>query len=120
MELLTPDQQAQLLKNGSTEEKNKDHFPVVRLFAPGTGASWLLTRLHPTLSGLAYGLCDLGLGFPEIGSVALADLIGNELSVERDESFTVQFNQCLRTSCTSKTQNHARQKRFRRSCSIER
>lgn len=95
MNFLTLEQQAQLLKNGSAEEKNKDHFPVVRLFTPDAAASWLITRLSPTLPGLAYGLCDLGLGVPEMGSVALEDLAtvrgSKGLPVKRDESFLGRF-----------------------------
>jgi hypothetical protein len=48
-----------------------DPRPVVKLFTPGAGAAWLLTELDPDDPDIAFGLCDLGLGFPELGSVRL-------------------------------------------------
>lgn len=65
-----------------------DFFPVVKLFTPDAGATWLLTEIDPEDPNVAFGLCDLGLGFPEIGSVWLPELLalrGNiGLPVERD------------------------------------
>jgi hypothetical protein len=52
--------------------------------------TWLLTELDPD-GGLAFGLCDLGLGEPELGYVSLAELISLRgklgLPVERDRHF---------------------------------
>jgi hypothetical protein len=49
-----------------------------------------LTELDPD-GGLAFGLCDLGLGCPELGYVALAELSAVRgklgLPVERDRHF---------------------------------
>jgi hypothetical protein len=50
-----------------------DHIPVVKLFTPDAQATWLLTELDPA-EGLLFGLCDLGLGFPELGYVSLVEL----------------------------------------------
>ena len=67
-----------------------DHHPVVKLFTPDAQATWLLSEFDPE-EGLFFGLCDLGLGFPELGYVALVEL--QELrgpcgmSVERDRWF---------------------------------
>jgi hypothetical protein len=33
----------------------------------------VLTELDPGAADIAFGLCDLGLGFPELGSVSLDD-----------------------------------------------
>lgn len=49
-----------------------DHQPVVRLFLPFSGCVWLLSELDD--EGVAFGLCDLGVGFPELGLVALSEL----------------------------------------------
>jgi len=56
------------------------------------GAStWLLTELDPEDPEIAFGLCDLGMGSPEIGRVSLAELgtvcgpMG--LRIERDIHF---------------------------------
>jgi hypothetical protein len=63
----------------------------VKLFTPDTGFAWLLTELDPDDTDVAHGLCDLGIGCPETGSVRISKLeslhgrIG--LSVERDVRF---------------------------------
>lgn len=67
-----------------------DHYPVVKLFTPDAQATWLLSEFDPD-EGFFFGLCDLGLGFPELGYVVLVEL--QELRgpcgmpVERDFSF---------------------------------
>ena len=50
-----------------------DLFPEVRLFTPNKNAVWLLTELNPD-TNVAFGLCDLGLGTPELGYVDLDEL----------------------------------------------
>lgn len=96
--LLSPEQRAQLIANWQAtvperpryEPVDVDPFPVVRLFTPDANAVWLLTELCEE-SGIAFGLCDLGLGFPELGYVALAELEGLRgpwgLRIERDVAF---------------------------------
>ena len=49
-----------------------DFKPVVKLFTPDAQCTWLLTELDPD-GGLAFGLCDLGLGEPELGYVSLIE-----------------------------------------------
>lgn len=94
MELFTPAQQAQLLANGrlSAEHSDTDPYPVVKLFTPDANATWLLTELDPEEPDIAFGLCDLGLGFPELGSVRVSELKSIRgrlgLPVERDLHFT--------------------------------
>src|ERR1700691_5825137 len=80
MELITKPQIEQLLANGRAqraaidqEAKALDFKPVVKLFTPDAQCTWLLTELDPD-GGLAFGLCDLGLGCPELGYVSLAEL----------------------------------------------
>ena len=51
-----------------------NHFPVVSLRILGTDMHWLLSELNPDFPNIAFGLCDLGLGFPEIGYVDLDEL----------------------------------------------
>ena len=55
-------------------EDTIDHMPVVKLFTPDAGATWLLSEIDPDEPDLAFGLCDLGLGFPELGSVSITEL----------------------------------------------
>ena len=57
-----------LLANG--REPNRDHIPVVKLFNPMGPATWLLCELDADGDTL-FGLCDLGVGEPELGYVSL-------------------------------------------------
>lgn len=57
-----------------TKDQDFDPFPVVKLFTPDAGATWLLTEIDPDAPEIAFGLCDLGMGFPEIGKVDLQEL----------------------------------------------
>ena len=96
MKLITDEQHAQLLVNGrqSLEQENFDPAPVVKLFTPDAGATWLLTEIDPDDHDHAFGLCDLGLGYPELGWVSLAEIstvrgrLG--LPIERDLHFAAQ------------------------------
>jgi hypothetical protein len=95
--LLTPEQKKALLENGRRQQdaqrqgRAEDFFPVVKLFTPDAGATWLLSEVSPDEPDIAFGLCDLGLGFPELGYVSLAELetlLGPAgLPVERDLHF---------------------------------
>lgn len=69
---------AQLIANGrrSAAGEDIDPPPVAKLFLPGTVAKWLLTELDPQDPARAFGLCDLGMGEPELGYVSLAELAG--------------------------------------------
>jgi hypothetical protein len=83
---------AQLLANGrlSLDDPDFDPPPVVKLFTPDAGATWLLSELDD--DGIAFGLCDLGQGYPELGYVCVAELEAVRgrlgLLVERDLHFT--------------------------------
>ena len=91
--LITDAQRAQLLANGrqSLADEGFDPSPAVKLFTPDAGATWLLTEIDPDDEDHAFGLCDLGLGFPELGYVSLAELATLHgrlgLPVERDLHF---------------------------------
>ncbi|MFT3941564.1 DUF2958 domain-containing protein [Rhodopseudomonas sp.] len=98
MLLLTQEQNTRLRANGqfnatrtSEGKPEMDFMPVVKLFCPWTGATWLLTELDPEDPDIAFGLCDLGLGFPELGSVRISELEAvrgpGGLRVERDLYF---------------------------------
>lgn len=50
-------------------KSDKDHFPLVKLFTPDAQATWLFTDLDSEFPDIAYGLCDLGMGFPELGDL---------------------------------------------------
>jgi len=74
--LITEEQRAQLLANGHAYAtgKARDPLPVVRLFSPVAHATWLLAALDPADGDTAYGLCDVGIGMPELGDVEVSDL----------------------------------------------
>ena len=87
----------QLYKNGLIQAKVKgtskelDPVPVVKLFYPASAATWLLTEVEPEEPDIAWGLCDLGMGFPEFGTVSLQELAELKgfagLRIERDRFF---------------------------------
>jgi hypothetical protein len=93
MELITPTQRAAMLENGRRlrDDDQHDPYPVVKLFTPDADATWLLAALDPDDHDHAFGLCDLGVGFPELGPVSLAEIAAVRgklgLPVERDLYF---------------------------------
>jgi hypothetical protein len=99
MKLLTADIRKKLLRNGQLRQQREqedkpepDFWPVVKLFTPDAGSTWLLTEIDPEDPDIAFDLCDLGLGHPELGSVSLSKLESLRgqlnLPVERDLYFT--------------------------------
>jgi hypothetical protein len=74
--LMTCAQRQSFLSNGRKTLQNPDFdpAPVVKLFTPDGGATWLLTEIDPDDHDHAFGLCDVGLGAPEMGWVSLAEL----------------------------------------------
>ena len=82
-----------MLANGRRQADDEafDPWPVVKLFTPDAGATWLLAELDPGDPDIAFGLCDLGLGTPELGSVRISEIAavrgGLGLPVERDLHF---------------------------------
>lgn len=101
MKLLLKSQHERLLKNGRIRqafaEEGKveaDFFPIVKLFTPDAQCTWLLTEIDPDNTDIAFGLCDLGMGSPELGSVSLSEITSVSgplgLPVERDMHFTAK------------------------------
>lgn len=99
MKLLTKDIHERLAKNGRIRElladrgeAEADFIPVVKLFTPDVGCTWLLTELDPEDTDIAFGLCDLGMGCPELGAVRISELESVRgplgLGIERDIHFT--------------------------------
>jgi hypothetical protein len=97
MKLITDSLTEQLLANGraqrvaiDNDQPTLDFKPVVKLFTPDAQCTWLLTELDPD-GDLLFGLCDLGLGEPELGYVSLTELCTVRgqlgLPVERDRHF---------------------------------
>ena len=105
MKLLTNDIHDRLLMNGHIRAQlaekacpgegrgraRPDFLPVVKLFTPDAQCTWLLSELDPDCPDLAFGLCDLGMGCPELGTVLISELESVRgqlgLPVERDRHF---------------------------------
>lgn len=100
MKLLTETQRQKLIENGRRQAAVKgtpdelDFEPVVKLFNPCGAATWLLTEIDPSDETVAWGLCDLGMGLPEFGTVSLTELAEYRgrlgLGIERDLHFTAR------------------------------
>lgn len=75
-QLITEDERERLLAHGQARAAGRaiDPLPVVRLFTPDAHATWLLAALDPEDSDTAWGVVDLGISMPELGSVKLSDL----------------------------------------------
>jgi len=71
-----------------------DHPPVVKFFSPVGAATWLFSELDEDGDTL-FGLCDLGFGFPEMGSASLSEIAAVRLpfglAIERDLHFEGLF-----------------------------
>ena len=102
MKLITDDLKRLLLRNGETRHKrhedgaaSPDIYPIVKLFMPDGAGTWILTEIDPDYPEVAFGLCDLGMGCPELGSVSLRELEALRgifgMPVERDLHFNPDF-----------------------------
>ena len=93
MQLMTEDIKARLLANWQAE--GEDHKPVAKFFDPCGAATWLITEMSAEDNDILFGLCDLGIGFPELGYVRLSELESVKgrlgLGIERDLHFEGRF-----------------------------
>jgi hypothetical protein len=99
-QMILDSQRVKLLANGAInlahrldDGKTEDFQPVVKLFNPVGAATWLLSELDED-GDTAFGLCDLGLGEPELGYVSLEELASVTLRfglyIERDIHFNAR------------------------------
>lgn len=91
MQLMTKEIKTKLLRNGDVTNRGNDHRPVVKFFG-GSACTWLITEIDPADEDMMFGLCDLGLGYPELGYVSLSFLETCKfppfgLGAERDRYF---------------------------------
>lgn len=76
MKLFTKTIHDKLLENGKKQaavrgtDEEIDFKPVVKLFTPDASCTWLLSEIDPDDPDIAFGLCDLGMGYPELGTCA--------------------------------------------------
>jgi hypothetical protein len=99
MDLMPDDIRARLLANGAVPQET-DHLPVAKYFDPCGAATWIITELMPAEAegvepDILFGLCDLGMGSPELGYVSLSELRsvrgGLGLGIERDLYFKARY-----------------------------
>jgi hypothetical protein len=99
--MILPEQREKLLENGRVNMAHRmedgrtvDFFPVVKLFNPCGAATWWLSELDED-GDTAFGVCDLGMGFAELGYSSLAEIAAVTLPfglyIERDEHFEARF-----------------------------
>lgn len=94
--LVTESERERLLANGHSRADGQsiDPQPVVRLFTPDAHLTWLLAAIDPTDGDTAWGLIDLGIGMPALGTIRLSDLAGivgpRQQPVLRDRYFSPQ------------------------------
>ncbi len=89
MKLITAALMKKLVKNGQLTNKT-GMVPVVKFFG-GAACTWLITEIDAD-GDTMFGLCDLGFGTPELGTVSLRELKALRfppfgLPVERDLYF---------------------------------
>jgi len=92
MKLLTKAIETKLKKNSiksqgvGSAEFQRTVKPVVKFFNPTGVGTWLISEMDE--QGIMFGLCDLGVGCPELGNVALQELeqvrLPFNLGIERD------------------------------------
>ena len=98
MKLILAEQYEQLIEQGRATaaafaegQEPPDHRPVVKLFTPDANCTWLISELDPEEPDIAFGLCDLGMGCAELGSVRISEIESLRgafgLKPERDRFF---------------------------------
>jgi hypothetical protein len=93
MKLYTKSELDKMKKNWEDSQKtgNDDHKPVVKWFNPVGAATWLISAIDES-EEIAFGLCDLGMGEPELGYVSVPELksirLRFGLGIEKDRHIT--------------------------------
>lgn len=101
---MTKAAEAKMIKNHERAERDgggsMDDKPVIKLFNPVGNAYWFLSEYDPE-TRCFFGLCDLGMGYPEMGYVSRDELEGLRLvaglRIERDMYWTPSesFNELM-------------------------
>ena len=88
MKILTKELETKLTNAKRECQTNK---PYLKLFSPVGSAIWLISEYMPD-ERMFFGLCDLGMGSPELGYVGLDEILETTLQwglkIERDTSWT--------------------------------
>ncbi len=95
--LITKSEMEKLLANGrkSPTDPAFDPKPVIKLFNPTGAGTWLISEVDPENPDIAFGLADLGMGSPELGSISLTEIKNVRgrfgLPIERDRHFAAKM-----------------------------
>lgn len=81
------------LDDTDKEEYSRD-AKCVKLFDAMGAGTWELIAFNPKTK-IAFGLCDLGLGFPEIGSVFISELFESARMLEMDKFYDLTWGDVL-------------------------
>ena len=77
-------------KPKSNPMDDPDNKPWLKLFNPAGSGTWLISEIEDDGDRM-FGLCDLGVGHPELGYVSLQELkslsLPFGLTIERDKFF---------------------------------
>jgi hypothetical protein len=102
--LMTKALEKKLVKNHlkalETGGGSMDTIPLVKIFTPDAGATWHFSEYDPE-NRMFFGLCDLGMGMPEMGYASRDELEAIRgkfgLPVEREMygSPTKTFNELI-------------------------
>jgi len=89
MKLITKEIMNKLESNSRMEIRSQCK-PWLKLFNPAGGGTWLISEIEDDGDRM-FGLCDLGVGYPELGYVSLQELkslsLPFGLTIERDKFF---------------------------------
>ena len=79
------------LRENSKHRRRKDHDPqpVVHLYLTESRHQWLLTEIDD--DDIAFGLCDLGMGFPELGCVDLHEVLAAAMSISNERCCNLEL-----------------------------
>ena len=93
MELVTAEQRQRLIDNWNLE--GDALRPVVKILSPVGSATWLIASMNPRDEDTLYGLCDPGLGYPELGYMRLSELQSTIVGVPPTGSAALGLEQDL-------------------------
>lgn len=96
MKMITKEIATKLQRNfvRQREDDEYDQVPPLKLFNPAGAGTWIISEQDPDQPDFLFGLCDLGFGTPELGSVSLGELASVRLpfglTIERDRWFAAE------------------------------
>lgn len=101
MKLITAEIRKKLPPLYANESKKPAEVPVVfKLFNPAGAGTWFITE-GDLETGMLFGLCDLGMGTPELGYVQLQELEGLRLpfglKIERDRGYKATLAEAMKS-----------------------